>query len=159
MRRYELDEKVTEIMKQAETLGLRQKFDSGLIILEKTATADPETAAMMVKELGKYLTYVHPRLQRRSTAARAKQLLGQRVWFQDRGEWMLGTLETAEDGTGGLLGVSIDETEYRGSNTFTASPERLLIIMEEETTSANGKERSGKPRPGIFERLRLSSKR
>jgi hypothetical protein len=148
MRRYEVDEKISEIMKQAETLGVQ--FDSGLVILEKAATADPEIGAAMVKELGTYLHYVHPRLQRRSTANRAKQLLGQRVWFQDRGEWVLGRLAAGEDN--GLLSVSIDAAEYPVSQTVSVSPESVVIIME-EPTSANGKERSAKPRPGIFEML------
>ncbi len=152
MRRYEVDEKISGIMKQAETLGLQ--FDSGLIILEKAATADPEIGAAMVKELGTCLHYVHPRLRQRSTAARAKQLLGQRVWFQDRGEWVLGRLASAEEDNG-LLDVSIDAAEYPVSQTVSVSPESLLIIMEEATISANGKERSAKPRTGIFERLRL----
>jgi hypothetical protein len=151
MRRYEVEEKISGIMNQAETLGLQ--FDSGLIILEKAAAVDPEIAAAMVKELGTYLHYVHPRLQRCSTANRAKQLLGQRVWFQDRGEWVLGRLAAAEDN--GLLVVSIDTPDYPVSQTVSVSPESVLIIMEEKPTSANQKERIGGAGAGVFERLRL----
>jgi hypothetical protein len=147
----DIDEKVSEILEQAAKRGLRLEFDRGVLCAKQAATADPEMGADMVKKIGPYLKHVYRHLRLRSTAARAQQLLGQRAWFQDRGEWVLGTLATAEDGA--LLGVSIDETEYRRSNTFTASPETLLIVMEEETASANGKEPSAKPRVGIFERL------
>ncbi len=71
------------MMERAENLGIHLKFDCGLVLVEQTATADPEASVLMIEQLGKHRHEIHSILERRTISARAKHLLGRRVWFPE----------------------------------------------------------------------------
>jgi hypothetical protein len=143
--------KAKVVMERAENFGLRLKFDSGLIVVEQAATADPEICAVMVEELGRYLGEIRSHLERCAIATRAKGLRGQRIWFPECGEGRL----TDVQGDGQLIAL-VKQDESRSPLNVSVQAEDILILLVEASSSPDDKPRSEKPRKSILQLLRGS---
>jgi hypothetical protein len=144
-------EKVNELMARAERLGLRLEFDSGLLIVSRTATADPERQWGVVEELGKYLPEVRTFLERRAIFVRANQLLNQPVWSPEFGQ---GQVESAE--SNGRLCASFQRDGSQRATTLGVSADSLFLILEKEgatPTPLEDQAKSDKPQKGFFGQL------
>lgn len=159
-------EKAREVIQQTEDLGLKLKFDSGLMVAVK-GTIDHEQCEHIVEELagnpgtptqpnvaGYLLPYVRTILLRRAIAARASQCMGRRVWSPEFG-W--GTV-VGTDGVLGTLTVEVENSAGRKSRVSATAEAVVVIVADEEdqsVSSSGGTEpKSDKPRRGIFEMLR-----
>ncbi len=168
-------EKATEVIQRTEDLGVKLKFDSGLMVLVKgRATLDQEQCECIVEELGGnpgtptqpnvagyLLPDVRAILLRRAIATRAKQCVGRRVWSPKFG-W--GTVVDT-DGVLGSLTVEVEISAGRKSRVFATAEDVVVIVADEEeqsgSSNAGTEPKPDKPRRGIFEMLRrvLSAER
>jgi hypothetical protein len=83
------------LLQRAEKLGLRLELDSGLLIVKRKESGDPETQDSLLAELAKHLGDVRPVVQQRAIDAGANKFLGARIWSREQGE---GTLKGASNG-------------------------------------------------------------
>ena len=164
----DLSEKACEVIQQTEDLGLKLKFDSGLMVLVKgEATLDQEQCENVVEKLGGnagtptqpniagfLLPHVRDILLRRAIATRAKQFVGRRVWSPEFG-W--GTV-VGTDGVLGSLTVEVQNPAGRKSWVIGAAKDVVVIVAEEGeqsvSSTAGSEPKPDKPRRGIFEMLR-----
>ncbi len=150
------DEKVHPSMGRAEKLGLRVEFDSGLLaVVTPPAPGDPERQDAVIAELGKYRSNIRRLVvEGRASAARANELLGQRIWSQ-YGEGVL-----ASASGDGSLTIKVAREGFRNSQTLTANAQSLLVIVVKGADGAasphNEEAKPVEPRRGIFKRLRGS---
>jgi hypothetical protein len=159
-------EKADEVIQRTEDVGLKLKFDAGLMVAVK-GTIDDEQCEQIVEELGGgrgapaqpnvagyLLPYVRTILLRRAIAARASQCVGRRVWSPELG-W--GTV-VGTDGVLGTLTVEVENSAGRKSRVSATAEAVVVIVADEEeqnVSSSGGTEpKSDKPRRGIFEMLR-----
>ncbi len=148
------DEEVEKLMQGCEEVGLRLKCDSGLVVIEGMAAVDPERRQAIKAQLWRYRTDVRNLLEKRAIAIRAKDFVGQRIWFEDA----TGVLTDA--GIDGVLSITIERPGFSRPQTVTSDSRNLQIIVEERADGAasprNDEPKPEKPRGGIFERLRGS---
>jgi hypothetical protein len=160
-------EKACEVIEQTEDLGLKLKFDSGLMVLVRGgATLDQEQCEHIVEQLGGnpgtptqpnaagyLLPHVRDILLRRAIADRAKQFVGRRVWSPEFG-W--GTV-VGTDGVLGSLTVEVENSAGRKSQVSATAEDVVIVADEEEqsvSSTAGNEPKPDKPRRGIFEMLR-----
>jgi hypothetical protein len=151
------DEKVDALMGRAKKLGLRVEFDSGLItVVTPPAPGDPERQDAIIAELWKYRSDVRRLVEGRASAARASELLGQRIWS----EYGEGVLASAS-GDGALV-IDVAREGFRNSQTLTANAESLLVIVVERADGAasprNEEAKPAQPRRKIFGFLQHGSR-
>ena len=159
-------EKAREVIQRTEELGLKLRFDSGLMVAVK-GTIDHEQCEHIVEELGGnpstptqpnvagyLLPYVRTILLRRAIAARASQCVGRRVWSPEFG-W--GTVVDA-DGVLGTLTVEVENSAGRKSRVSATAEDVVVIVADEEeqsvSSSGGAEPKPDKPRRGILEMLR-----
>jgi hypothetical protein len=154
------EERFEQLMQEAESLGLRLKFDAGLVVVIEPQAGDPDRQEALYAKLARYIPDVRSFVERRASGARAKNYLGARIWLQDGpGNLLAGS----EDGT---ISVRVsaemrrsdeDEAQRRGM-TVNSNAEALLIFVRDEGTAdaaAPGNEpTSEQPKEGFFQRLR-----
>jgi hypothetical protein len=116
-------EKAIELVEQAQTLGLRLEFDSGLLLLVRRKGS---SAGAFIAELGGYLSDVRRLIERRAIAARANEFLGQRIWSAE-GEGVL-----AGASSDGELSVTIRREGAQRPLTLTSKAEALLLILDDD---------------------------
>jgi hypothetical protein len=119
-------EKATELIERATKLGLRFEFDSGLILVKRTETGDPQRQDDIIAEIGKYLSEVRRLVYLRAMAVRAKDFLGQRIWSGE-GEGVLASASVDGD-----LSITVTQEGFRHQRTVTAKAESLLIVVGQE---------------------------
>ncbi len=143
-------EKAKALVESAEKRGLKVDFDSGLILVTRAKSADPDkTLAQeaVIEELGKYLPDVRRLLTQRAIGRRANELLGRPI-FRTEG-W--GTLASAS-GDGGLT-IEITKEDFRRPQTLIANSESLLILVELDAAPSSG-ETTSEPKTTFLDRLR-----
>jgi hypothetical protein len=161
-------EKASEVIQQTELLGVKLKFDSGLmVVVNGRARLAQEQCERIVEELGGnpgtrtqpnvagyLLPHVRTILLRRAIAARAQQCVGRRVWSPVFG-W--GTVLDA-DGILGTLTVEIEISAGRKTQVSATAEDVVVIVDAEEeqsvTSIAGNEPRPDKPRRKILEMLR-----
>ena len=124
------------LIEQAKKLGVSLKFESGLNVLRKTASVDPE----LIKSLTKYLPEVRFISQRYAVFALAKRHVGARIFSKEHGEGAL--TAASEDGTltiavGAEMRRSDEYDTRRAHLSITANAESVLIILEGEGAEAD----------------------
>jgi hypothetical protein len=147
------DEQLKLLIEQARHIGVRVEFDSGLVIAKRTLPRDPKQDKVLA-ELAKWFKHLRPLLIERAIGARAKDLVGQRIWYAD-GE---GTLISLSDSGAAVisLGTEVqtrhDEEVRRVQTSITAKADSLMIVLDEEAAGASSPHNE-QPRTGIRERL------
>jgi hypothetical protein len=141
-----LHRNANELVQLSEKAGLRPEFDCGFIRVQQTRPRDPESLIPMIAELWTHHSALRALLERRATAARAKEFVGQKVLW--------------EGGEGVLLAGSTDgplmiEIQKDGASRSQSADARLLIVLDERTPHIQ-QPTSEQPRRGFFERLRGS---
>jgi hypothetical protein len=158
-------EKAGEVIQRTEDVGLKLKFDAGLMVAVK-GTIDDEQCEHIVEKLGGepgtstqpnvagyLLPHVRNILLRRAIAARASQCVGRRVWSPEFG-W--GTVAGA-DGVLGTVTVEVNNSAGRKSLVCATAEDVVIVADEDEqsvSSSARTEPKTDKPRRGIFEMLR-----
>jgi len=117
-------ERATELLQEAEEIGVHVEFDCGLI-LAKMAKGDREKQLAIVEEISKLSREVRRLARQRAIATRAKELLGRPIWMPEYRQQ--GKLVGADD-DGGLV-VSIDKAGLRSSKAAAID---LMVLVEEE---------------------------
>ncbi len=143
-------EKAKALVESAEKRGLKVDFDSGLILVTRAKSADPDkTLAQeaVIEELGKYLPDVRRLLTQRAIGRRANELLGRPIFCTEG--W--GTLASAS-GDGGLS-IEITKEDFRRPQTLLANSESLLILVELDAAPSSG-EATSEPKTTFLDRLR-----
>jgi hypothetical protein len=126
-------DEASALMERAQNLGIRLELDFGFVFVKKATTSDPEISAIVIEGLGEYLPEIRTLLEPLARAARAKELLGKRVWFPElRAE---GTVKDVEPN--GSLIVSMERTEHQPANDLMARAENLIILQDEENSDAS----------------------
>lgn len=120
-------EKVLELLKRLENLGLRLQFDCGLMTAIEAPEGDPERRRMLMEELGKYFHELFNVLQQRAIGARAKELCGQSVWSPEFGE---GVVVGADGGVG--LNISFQKSALRSPQTIRVTADSVLIVVQKD---------------------------
>jgi len=151
-------EKAKALLERAERLGLRLDCESGLILVRRAESGDPERQDDLIAELGKCMGDVHRLVQQRAIGVHAQELVGQRIWSED-GEGVL-----ASASVDGQLTITIVNAEFRQARTVMSRAEDLLIILEQDradgAVSPNPDEpKSDRSRRGLFDVLRRSPRK
>jgi hypothetical protein len=138
-------EKAIELVERAKDFGLHVEFDSGLVIVERMATDESGEAARRHRGIGENITRIRHLLQLRAIGARGKEFVGQRVWFPDYGKATL-----ANANSDGSLGVSIKNLASGRPQSFSASAENLVIVVDAASAPAAEGQTSEIPRNRIL---------
>ena len=145
-------EKVLELLKRLENLGLRLQFDCGLMTAIEAREGDPERRRMLMEELGKYLHELFYVLQQRAIGARAKELCGLSAWSPEFGEGVV----AGADGGGGLT-ISFQNSALRSPQTFRVNADSVLIVMQKDAEGPSSlvpdEPRSTKSSKGFLDQL------
>src|SRR5208283_5757447 len=80
------NEKVNELIARAEKAGLRLQFDSGLVLVKRTESGDPDGQRAIIAELWRYLGEVRHLVEAHAIGERAKGLAGRPIWCEFRSE-------------------------------------------------------------------------
>lgn len=153
------NEKVNELIARAEKAGLRLQFDSGLVLVKRTESGDPDGQRAIIAELWRYLGEVRHLVEAHAIGERAKGLAGRPIWCEFGPGTLLG------GGGGGALRISTsqemrlahEEEAHRSKIAITCDAKALLIILDEEgvdvASSSDGQQAPERPKTGFFERL------
>jgi len=153
-------EKVQQLMQEAETLGLRLEFDSGLVLVKRPQSGDPDRQDAIIAKLARYIPDVRRLVELRASGVRAKDFIGARIWSANGAGSLVGS---CEDGSltirvGAEMRRSDEDESHRSQMSVTADAESLLIIVDEEAADVAGSRSDGaapeQPKPGFFQRLR-----
>jgi hypothetical protein len=159
------NERVQQLMQQAEKLGLRLEFDCGLLLVRRPQSGDPDRQEAIIAQLARYPSDVHRLMQRRASGIRGKDFVGARVWSPDGAGTLVGG---SDDGTltvrvGTELRRSDEDEVSRSQMTIVAGAENLLVVVDEKATDGAASPADGpasnQARGGFFDRLRGSSRR
>lgn len=121
------NEKVNELVKRLENLGLRLQFDCGLMTAIEAQEGDPERRRMLMEELGKYFRELFNVLRHGAISARANELRGQSVWSPEFGEGVV----VGADGGGGLT-ISFQNSALRSPQTIRVNADSVLIVVQKD---------------------------
>jgi hypothetical protein len=145
-------EKVTELLRRLENLGLRLQFDCGLMTAIEVREGDPERRRTLMEELGKYLHELFYVLQQRAIGARAKELCGHSAWSPEFGEGVV----AGADGSAGLT-ISFQNSALRSPQTFRVNADSVLIVMQKDAEGPSSlvpdEPRSTKSSKGFLDQL------
>ncbi|MGO9639892.1 MAG: hypothetical protein ACLP1Y_01120 [Candidatus Acidiferrales bacterium] len=157
-------EKAGELLAQAERAGLRLEFDSGLNLVKRMESGDPDRQRAIIAELTKYLPEIRRAIEGRAIAARATKFVGQRVWSENGP----GTLiRGSHDGvltisTGAEVRGPHEEEAHRSQITIGCNAKDLFIVADGEdvdgASSPDDGPKSKQPKPGFLDRFRGSGK-
>ena len=147
------EKELNELLERAAKFGLNLEFDSGLILVRRTESGDPERQDEILAELVKKLGDVRRLIERRAMGVRAQELLGRRVWCED-GEGVLAG--SSEDGG---LSISFVRSGWRHTQTVTTYGAALLIVVQQEEADAapsagSNEQKSAQAPKGFLERAR-----
>jgi hypothetical protein len=157
-------DKASEVIAEAEKLGLRLEFDSGLAVAVKQKTTGDlaeDKQGAIIEELVKYLPEVRHLAKLRAISVRAKEFLGKQILVRevgvnDRGFTVAIVREGELKGVGNGDELTISLVREGRSLTLTSRAEDLLFVLNEEGAagaSSPGNEEQA-PRKGLLERFR-----
>ncbi len=132
-------EKAQGILRWAETIGTSFRFDSGFVLATfPVGVSAPERLAIMEK-LSSYIAEIRDVLLKRAIAVRGRELVGSRVYSQERGMCSL----TACGGSADLTVSAVPKENRSGRSLSTLDyAENLIVVQEERETESEGS-RSG----------------
>jgi len=153
------NEKANELIARAENAGIRLEFDSGLNVVKRTESGDPDGQRAIIAELWKHLGEVRHLAEGRAIGRRGQQLVGKPIWCEHGHGTLLGesydgtlTISTSQE-----MRLAHEEYAHRSQVTLSSNAESLLVIddgPEAGASSPDGQEAPEQPRPGFLERLR-----